>query len=221
MPNDPNAQFDHMVLEMIEHSPVGAVPVTPAYQDALGRLYAAHQVYADADHRDGHVTARSLSARPSFRASNLDAFAAGSAGAGELEANAAVFDRYVRSLPPERRAKAEAFRTTVAGRPAMHRSKHAGTERLPAAHDLVHSLFLIPGAGPHPGLPGNYLYGFVLQASADGTHGPWAVHVHDRDDGSAAFHAPTLAEAVAKLHDVLESAPFTMSELEALGFTPN
>jgi len=218
MPRDPNAQFDQAVLEMIEHSPAGAVPVTPAYQDALSRLYAAHQAYADADHKDGHVTARSLSALPSFRAANLDGLASGRLGAEALEPNASIFDRYVRSLKPELRARAEGFRQTVAGRPAMHRARHAGGERLPPAHDLAHTLFLAPGAGPHPGLPGNYLYGFVLQAG-DGP-GTWAVHIHDRDDGAMLFRAPSMQAALAKLGELLESAPFAMAELEALGFAP-
>jgi hypothetical protein len=218
MPLDPKAQFDHAIIEMIEHSPTGSVPLTPAYQDALTRLYAAHQVYANADHKDGHVTARSLSGLPGFRAGNLEALAAGSIEPEALEANANIFDNYVRSLRSELRARAESFRLTVAGRPAMHRAKHAGSEKLPVAHDLVHSLFLVPGAGPHPGLPGNYLYGFVMQVAADAAHGSWAVHLHDREDGSAEFRAPTMEAALAKLQELLESAPFTMAELEALGF---
>jgi hypothetical protein len=218
MPLDPNAQFDQATMEMIEHSPTGAVPHTPTYQDALKRLYAAHQVYPDADHRDGHVTARSLSGLPGFRAANLGDLAAGKIQPEAVEANANIFDNYVRSLKPELRAKAEGSRQTVAGRPAMHRAKHAGSEKLPVAHDLVHSLFLVPGAGPHPGLPGNYLYGFIMQVAADATHGSWAVHLHDREDGSAEFRAQTVGEAVEKLQELLDSAPFTMAELGALGF---
>lgn len=218
MPFDPNAQFDQATLEMIEHSPMGAVPHTPTYQDSLKRLYSAHKVYGDADHKDGHVTARSLSGLPGFRAGNLEALAAGKIEPEALEANANIFDNYVRSLKPELRARAEGFRLTVAGRPAMHRAKHAGSEKLPVAHDLVHSLFLVPGAGPHPGLPGNYLYGFVMQVAADAAHGSWAVHLHDREDGSAEFRAQTMQDALAKLQEMLESAPFTMAELEALGF---
>jgi hypothetical protein len=218
MPLDPNAQFDQATMEMIEHSPTGAVPHTPTYQDAMKRLYAAHQVYADADHRDGHVTARSLSGLPGFKAGNLGDLAAGKIQPEAVEANANIFDNYVRSLKPELRARAEGFRQTVAGRPAMHRAKHAGSEKLPVAHDLVHSLFLVPGAGPHPGLPGNYLYGFIMQVAGDSAHGSWAVHLHDREDGAAEFRAPTMGEAVEKLQELLESAPFTMAELEALGF---
>src|SRR5689334_2204414 len=67
---DPHHAFDQTVLDQIEHSAVGAVPMTPSYQDALKRLYASHQVYASADHRDGHVTARSLVGLPSFYAEN-------------------------------------------------------------------------------------------------------------------------------------------------------
>ena len=82
MSQSPNDQFDHTVLEMIERSPVGAVPGTPAYQDSLKRLYSSHQAYADADHKDGHVTARSLIGKPSFHAGNLEALVAGRARVG-------------------------------------------------------------------------------------------------------------------------------------------
>jgi hypothetical protein len=215
MSQDPNAQFDQSVMEMIEHSPMGAVPTTPTYQDALKRLYAAHQVYADGDHSDGHVTARSLAGLPSFRASNLETFAE---GAEALESNASIFDRYVGSLSPARRGRAEGYRVKVAGRPIHHRAKHVGSERLPVAHDLFHTVFLVPGAGPHPGLPGNYLHGSVVQVGADGVPGSWAVHLHDRDDGAALFEASALKEAMGKLWEVLECAPFSMAELEALGF---
>lgn len=217
MLHDPNAQFDQTVLDMIELSPVGAVPVTPAYQDAIRRLYASHQAYPDADHKDGHVTTRSLIKLPSFHASNFEALLQGQINAEELELNAAIFDRYVQSLPAERRPRAETFRLTVAGKAAHHRAKH-GVETI---HDPVHTLFLVPGAGLHPGLPGNYLYGTVFQIGADAATSPWAVHVHDSDDGAALFDAPTIGEAMDKLQEVLESAPFHMSELEALGFRAN
>ena len=75
--SDPNADFDHAVLDKIDASPIGAVPTTPAYQDALRRLYAAQQVYASADHKGGHVTTRSLAQLPCFHAHNLEAFIAG------------------------------------------------------------------------------------------------------------------------------------------------
>ena len=216
MPHNPNEQFDQTVLDMIEHSPIGAVPVTPAYQDAINRLYASHQAYADADHKAGHVTARSLAKLPSFSANNLAELMAGTIAAEALEANASIFTRYVHSLPAERQAKAESLRLTVAGKVAHHRTKHG----VVAAHDPVHTLFLVPGTGPHPGLPGNYLYGSAFQHSADATS-PWAVHLHDSDDGAALFDAPDMAGALAKLQEVLESAPFNMNELEALGFRLN
>jgi len=212
VPRDPNEHFDQTVLDLIEHSPVGAVPATPTHQDALKRLYAAHQVYADADHREGHVTARSLARLPAFHAKNLDELIAGRIGAEALEPNASIFDRYIHSLPAERRAKTEARRLIVAGRPIHHRAHHAVT----AAHDPVHSLFLLPGGGPHPGLPGNYLYGSVYETGAGSS--PWAVNLHDSDDGAALFEAPSIQDALAKLQEVLESAPFTLVELEALGF---
>jgi hypothetical protein len=217
MTPDPNAHFDQTVLDMIEHSPIGAVPVTPAYQDAINRLYASHQAYADADNKTGHVTARSLAKLPSFYANNLAALIAGQIAPEALEANASIFTRYVQSLPADRRARAEAYRLTVAGRVAHHRAKHG----VVAAHDPVHTLFLVPGAGPHPGLPGNYLYGSAFQVTADSATSPWAVHLHDSDDGAAFFHALNQAEALAKLQEVLESAPFNMNELEALGFKLN
>lgn len=218
MPHDPNEQFDHAVLEMIEHSPIGSVPVTPAYQDALKRLYASHQVYASADHRDGHVTARSLSGRPCFHASNLDAVAAGGVPPESLEPNNAVFARYLASLPQALRAGAEAQRLRVVGRPVHHRPKHTGAERAPAALDLVHTVFLVPGCGPHPGLPGNYLFGSLVEVSRDAGPGSWTVHVHDRDDGAAQIEASSLREAAEKLQELKECAPFTMGELEALGY---
>ncbi len=217
MSQDPNAHFDSTVLDMIEHSPVGAVPSTPSYQDALKRLYAAHKVYADADHRDGHVTARALARLPSFHAENLGALLSGAIDAPALEGNFSIFDRYVGSLPPPLRARAEGFRVKVAGRPVHHR-KHVVGEKVHVAHDLTHSLFLVPGAGPHPGIPGNYLFGSVLQLGTEAAPGPWAVQVHDSDDGAAVFDAADMREAFAKLQEVLDSAPFNMNELGELGF---
>src|SRR6185312_8154487 len=106
MTSDPHAQFDHTILEMIEQSPIGAVPFTPAYRDALSRLYASHQVYASADHKGGHVTARSLAGAPPFFADNLADVIAGRTTPDSLEANAKIFDRYVHSLAPDRGATA-------------------------------------------------------------------------------------------------------------------
>lgn len=216
MPHDPHAQIDHHVLEMIEHSPAGAVPHTPSYQDALKRLYASHQVYASADHKGGHATVRSLAALPVFHASNLEAFMAGKIEAGELEADASIFSRYVQSLPEALRAKAEASRAVVVARRAHHRAKH-GAE---VAHDPAHTLFLVPGGGPNPGLTGNYLYGSVLQTSIE-PGAPWAVHVHDSLDGVALCEVASQAAALEKLQEVLASVPFLLGELEALGFRSN
>lgn len=213
MPNDSHAQFDHTVLEMIEHSPIGAVPHTPAYVDSLTRLYATHQAYVSADHKGGHVTARSLIALPSFHASNLTEFMAGAIDADALESYNSIYDRYVQSLPASCRARAESHRLTVAGKPAHHRAKH-GT----VVHDPMHTLFLVPGAGPHPGLSGNYLHGSVFHLGAHDSAGSWAVHVHDSDDGAAVFETATLNEALEKLQELLASAPFHLSELNTLGF---
>ena len=216
MPQDPNAHFDQSVLDLIEHSPVGAVPRTTHHLDALKRLYATHQVYADADHVDGHVTARSLAKLPHFQAGNLEALIAGQIGPDALESNGKIFDRYVQSLPAPRRAAAENLRIMVAGRPPMHRAKVVGDTKV-VAHDPVHSLFLVPGVGPKKGIPGNYLYGYLFQP-----HPPsWAIHLHDSDHDAAIFEAPDLPQALAKLQEVLESAPFNLTELDVLGFKLN
>ncbi|MDB6167153.1 MAG: hypothetical protein JWM88_17 [Verrucomicrobia bacterium] len=215
MSHDPNEQFDHAVLDIIEHSPTGAVPHTPAYQDALKRLHASHQAYPDADHKDGHVTARALARLPLFHAGNLDALVAGTIAPAELESNARIYDRYVRSLAAPLRAKAESHRLTVTGKAVHHRAKQ-GHE---VFHDPVHTIFLLPGAGPHPGLPGNYLHGSMFQVSADAT--AWAVHVHDSLDGMAQIDSANLAEALSHLQETLSSAPFHLSELAALGFRMN
>jgi hypothetical protein len=213
MTPDPHSQFDQTMLEMIEQSPIGAVPFTPAYRDALSRLYASHQVYASADHKGGHVTARSLTSSPSFFADNRTDVIAGRTLPEALEPNAKIFDRYVQSLRQVQRAAAEAMRMTVAGRVAHHRAKHG----LVTAHDPIHTLILVPGAGSHPGLPGNYLYGSAFQVTAD-TNSPWAVHLHDSGDGTAMFDTPLMPDALTKLQEVIDCAPFTMIELQALGF---
>jgi hypothetical protein len=214
MTQDPNAGFDHAVLDKIELSPTGALPSTPAYQDALRRLYAAQQVYASADHKDGHVTARSLARLPFFHAGNLDAFIAGQIPEETLEPNARIYDRYVSSLPETSRARAESFRVMVIGKPTLHRARHGST----VVHDPLHMLFLVPGTGPHPGLPGNYLHGSVFHVGSDETTGAWEIHLHDSDDGAAVFGAPARADVLAKLEELLASAPFHLNELTALGF---
>ena len=215
MPHDPNAEFDHTVLDKIELSPSGAVPTTPAYQDALKRLYASQQVYAHADYKGGHVTTRSLIQLPLFHAQNLEAFIAGTITDDALESNASIYDRYVQSLPLDHRARAESLRVMVIGKPSHHRAKHDGV----IVHDPLHMLFLVPGAGPHPGLPGNYLHGSVFHVGPDEVTGAWEIHLHDNDDGACVFRTPTLPEVLAKLQEVLASAPFHLNELEALGFT--
>lgn len=210
---DPNAEFDHAVLDKIDASPLGTVPTTPAYQDALRRLYAAQQVYASADHKGGHVTTRSLTQLPLFHAHNLAAFIAGTIDDTALETNASIYDRYVQSLPLVQRARAEKQRLMVIGKAVHHRAKHG----VVAVHDPLHTLFLVPGAGPHPGLPGNYLHGAVFHVGDEAT-GSWVVQVHDSDDGASVFQTAKLPEALAKLQEVLACAPFHLNELEALGF---
>jgi hypothetical protein len=210
---DPNAEFDHAVLDKIELSPIGAVPLTPAYQDALKRLYAANQVYPSADHKGGHVTARSLTQLPFFHANNLDAFIAGEISDDAIESNTSIYDRYVAALPAPHRAKAEEYRLTVIGKAVHHRAR-AGQA---VVHDPLHTLFLVPGAGPHPGLPGNYLHGSVFHVGDEST-GSWVVHIHDREDGACVFSTPKLPAALEKLQEVFASAPFHLTELDGLGF---
>ncbi|MBC8041642.1 MAG: hypothetical protein H7Y06_13950 [Opitutaceae bacterium] len=220
MSHAPHTQTELTVLDMIEHSPVGAVPHTPTYQDALRKLHATHQVYSSADFKDGHVTARSLSKLPLFYANNLDALVAGQVDASALESNDRIFDRYVQSLAEALRAKAESQRLRVVGRPIQHR-KHHGPGEAPAVHDPVHSIFLVPGTGPHPGLSGNYLYGSLHEVIHAGAPSTWTVGLHDSDDGSSSLNAAALPEALATLQDVIASAPFELSELAALGFKSN
>jgi hypothetical protein len=214
MSYDPHAEFDHSVLDKIELSPVGAVPVTPAYQDALKRLYAARQVYPHADHKGGHVTARSLSSLPVFYAENLDAFIAGEIEDDAIESSASIYDRYVQSLTPELQPRAKELRLMVIGKPAHHRAKQGAA----VIHDPMHTLFLVPGGGPNPGLPGNYLHGSVFHLGPDADTGAWIVQIHDSQDAFCEFSTPALTDALEKLQEVIASAPFHLSELTELGF---
>lgn len=213
MSQDPHASFDQTILDLIEHSSVGAVPHTPAYDDAVNRLLHAQKIYHSADQKDGYVTARSLSRRPSFHPANWESFVAGEIGDELIEPNSSVFNRYVASLGSEQQKRAETFRSRAAGKPVMHRARHGAV-----FHDPVHTLFLVPGSGPNGALPGNYLYGTLIQLSANPRSGAWAVDVHDADDSVVLFDATDLPAAAAKLQEVLESAPFFLWELEDLGF---
>ena len=217
MATDPHSEFDHSVLDKIDLSPVGAAPSTPSYQDALRRLYEARQVYADADHKDGHVTARALIELPIFYPDNLDDFISGKIEEEAIEPNAAIYDRYIASLPESLRERAEECRIMVIGKPTHHRLKHGEEE----VHDPMHMLFLVPGAGPHPGIPGNYLHGALFHLGANEATGTWVINVHDADDGAAEIRTPKKADALAMLQDVLASAPFHLDELDALGFEMN
>jgi len=215
MAHNPNAEFDQSLLDLIEHSPTGAVPRTTHHQDALKRLSSTGQVYPDADHVDGYVTARSLARLPHFQAQNLEALVAGQIPPESLESNGKIFDRYVQALPAPRREAAEKLREMVAGRTVHHRAKVIHDTKV-VAHDPVHTLFLVPGAGPKKGIPGNYLYGYLFPApsSADG----WVIHLYDSDHDAAICNASDLSSAYAKLQEVLESAPFNLIELDVFGF---
>ncbi|MCX6937658.1 MAG: hypothetical protein NTU80_07120 [Verrucomicrobia bacterium] len=219
MSQDPHAQLDQSVLDMIELSPVGAVPHTPTYQDALRRLYASHQVYASADCKDGHVTVRKVALQPAFFAANLDALTSGKIPVAELESNGPIFDRYVQSLPAVLQPKAETHRAKAVGRSILHR-KHTATaqETTTAVHDPMHSLFLVPGAGPRLGLPGNYLYGAIMEFFHPDAPTTWRVQLHDAEDGSASLDSASLAAALGNVQELLAAAPFHLSEVVALGF---
>jgi hypothetical protein len=79
----------------------------------------------------------------------------------------------------------------VIGKAVHHRAKHG--QAIP--HDPLHTLFLVPGAGPHPGLPGNYLHGAVFHVGDEAT-GSWVIHVHDADDGASLYsHAEASGRA--------------------------
>lgn len=210
---DPVAQFDQALLEMIELSPTGVVPHTPSHQEALKHLLASHQVYPSADYKGGYVTVRSLAGQPVFCARNLEAYLAGEVEEAELEPDASIFGRYLESLPEEKRARAEECRAMLVAKKLHHRAKHG-----PAAHDPVHTLVLVPGAGRAPGLPGNYLHGSLIQTTAEGDASPWALHLHDAEDGASRADVATKAEALEKWQEVLASAPFLLAELEVLGF---
>jgi hypothetical protein len=199
---------------------VGAVPHTPTYQDSLRRLHATFQVYPSADYKDGHVTARSLAKAPIFHANNLPSLIAGKIDFPELETNNSIFSRYVQSLQVALREKAEALRSKVVGRAILHR-KHHGPGDAPEIHDPVNSLFLVPGTGPHPGLPGNYLQGALREIMHAGAASTWKLEFHDGEDGASSMEAATLPEALSAWRDVIASAPFHLGELDALGFKLN
>lgn len=215
-PTLPN-QFEQQVIEMIDQSPVGAVPHTPAHQEALRHLLAMHQVYPSADYADGFVTVHALAALPSFWASNLEDVMTGRVEDTQVEPDSVVFDRYVASLPEGLRESAEARRKQVLGGRVHHRH-HAG--EAPVV-DPLHTLFLVPGAGAGPGLPGNYLYGVMAAPPISEPAAAWTVQIHDRDGGAATRRVSDRAAAWDALQDVLASAPFLLSELVDLEFTLN
>lgn len=202
--------FDQTVLGLIEQTPNGVVPRTPIYDEAIARLRSAGQIYINADFAGGFATARSLAKLPVFAASNLEAWASGNEGTVTPESNLAVFDRYVASLRPEHRARAETFRVPLAGHPVHHRAK-AGTA---ADAEPANLLFLVPGGSLHRTLPGNYLHGFIRKVASGG----WELRVADAERGFARFEAGSKAEAVGKYEELVASVPFLLGELEALGF---
>ncbi len=85
----------------------------------------------------------------------------------------------------------------------------------------MNSLFLVPGTGPHPGLPGNYLQGALLEIMHPGAASTWKLELHDGETGVSSLAAPTMPEALTAMQDVISSAPFNLRELDALGFKLN
>jgi hypothetical protein len=209
--NDPS--LDQEVLDMIERSPTGSVPRTPTFDDAVARLRASQQIFSSADHKDCHVTARSLAKLPVFCAKNLKEFLAADQAGIELEPNNSIYDRYLQSLSPAVRQRAEGFRLIIAGRPVHHRIK-TGQGR-----DPLHSIFLIPGGGPHVGYPGNYLHGLISEKPDASQTNRCSITICDAEHDTASFEASSVKEAAEKLDEVLESIPFHLTELEALGFS--
>jgi DnaJ-class molecular chaperone len=63
-------------------------------------------------------------------------------------------------------------------------------------------------------IPPGHQSGQVLRLRAQGHPGRGGASA-----GDALIEVATMAEALAKLVEVIECAPFTMDELEALGFT--
>ena len=195
------------------------MPHTPTHQDALHRLIAAHQVYASADHAEGYVTVHTLTQRSLFYAENLEAVMTGKEEPAALESNVSIFERYLASLTDQARDVAESKRALVVGREVHHRH-HGGAESA-TPRDPWHTLFLVPGAGPHPGLPGNYLFGRLDAPAIDQPGEPWTIQLHDRDDGLARQQVASREAAWSVMEDTLASAPFLLSELVDLGFELN
>jgi len=207
------------VLDIIEQSPVGAVPRTPAHQDAMRRLQDAHQVYASADHPDGFATSRVLATLPFFWAENLEDVLKGKVPVAELESDESIFNRYIDSLPDELKKVAEEGRGHVIERRQQHRT-HKGEDDV---HDPMHTLLMMPGVGLNPGMSGNYLFGSLVQTEGtdEDLSGAWQIHLHDRDDGAAICEMASVEAALEKAEEVMVSAPFLLSELSALGFQLN
>jgi hypothetical protein len=216
---DPFAQFDQQMLDVIEYNATGAVPHTPTHQDSLRRLIESHQVYASADYSDGFVTMRTLATQPFFWANNLEQVLTGKLPPADLESDESIFNRYAASLPESLQGAAEQARSLVVERRLQHRNKH-GIEEF---HDPLHTLLMMPGAGAHPGLAGNYLFGSLVQTGGtdEDLSGSGAINLHDRDDGAAFCEMDSVAAALEKVQDLMASAPFLLSELEALDFRLN
>lgn len=215
MPHNPHEEIDHALLDMIERSPVGAVPRTPTFDEAIARLLASRQIYHSSDHRNGYVTARSMAALPVFLPAGLEALAtAGPEASASVESASGVFDRYASSLATNTKARALELRPAVVGKAVHHRPKSGGAAH---ARDPLHALFLVPGAGPQPGLPGNYLKGTLDELPAP-NGAAWRIQIMDTDTDASVWTTADLGEAVARVAEVAACAPFHLDELAALGF---
>ena len=99
----------------------------------------------------------------------------------------ATFDAYAAAIP-----EGEAYRNWLGSKPGLR---------------------LLGGTGPHSGLPGGYLWAYVLE----GTDG-WCVLVGDCDDGLIRKPCASEEEARQALDDLTALAPVAMHELDALGY---
>jgi len=126
--------------------PMGAVPTTPTYQDALKRLYAPIRsmpmpITATGMSRPGRWQTCAAFARATWRHSRR----AGDPG---------VERQHLRPLP--RLAAGGAARESgglpcqVAGRPSPQ-GKTCRVREIARSHDLIHTVFLVPAQDPIPG----------------------------------------------------------------------
>jgi hypothetical protein len=99
----------------------------------------------------------------------------------------ATFDAYAAAIPA-----GEEYRNWLGNKPGLR---------------------LIAGTGPHSGLPGGFLWAYVL-SRADG----WCVLVGDCDDGMIVKYCVDMDKSQRALDDLITLAPFAMHELDTFGY---